>query len=102
MVISTTVSSKEILYAIKPTLASIVHQIRLTLELTPPELMSDVLSNGIVLTGGGALLPGIADYISSELKIKVTVAPKPLESVCIGIGKMLESEGELNKILYKD
>jgi rod shape-determining protein MreB len=55
-----------------------------------------------MLTGGGALLPGIAEYISSELKIKVMIAPKPLESVCIGIGKMLESEGELNKILYKD
>lgn len=102
MVISSTASSKEILYAIKPALASIVHQIKLTLELTPPELMSDVLSNGIVLTGGGALLPGLAEYISSELKIKVMVAPKPLESVCIGIGKMLESEGELNKILYKE
>ena len=102
MVISSTASSKEILYAIKPALASIVHQIKLTLELTPPELMSDVLGNGIVLTGGGALLPGLADYISSELKIKVMVAPKPLESVCIGIGKMLESEGELNKILYRD
>lgn len=102
MVISSVASSKEILYAIKPALASIVHQIRLTLELTPPELTSDVLSNGIVLTGGGALLPGIAEYISSELKMRVTVAPKPLESVCIGIGKMLESEGELNKILYRE
>ena len=102
MAIATTVNSKEILYAIKPVLASIVHQIRLTLELTPPELTSDICNSGIVLTGGGALLPGIADYISSELKIKVAIAPKPLESVCIGIGKMLESEGELNKILYKD
>jgi rod shape-determining protein MreB len=102
MVISSTATSKEILYAIKPALASIVHQIRLTLELTPPELMSDVLSNGIVLTGGGALLPGLAEYIKSELKLNVRVAPKPLESVCIGIGKMLESEGELNRILYRD
>ncbi len=102
MVISSTATSKEILYAIKPALASIVHQIRLTLELTPPELMSDVLSNGIVLTGGGALLPGLAEYIRSELKLNVRVAPKPLESVCIGIGKMLESEGELNRILYRD
>ena len=102
MVISSTASSKEILSAIKPSLNLIVNQIKLTLELTPPELMSDVLSNGIVLTGGGALLPGIADYISSELKIKVSLAPRPLESVCIGIGKMLDSEGELNRILYKD
>jgi rod shape-determining protein MreB len=102
MAIASKATSKEILYAIRPTLASIVHQIRLTLEATPPELTSDVCSSGIMLTGGGALLPGIAEYISSELKIKVMIAPRPLESVCIGIGKMLESEGELNKILYKD
>jgi rod shape-determining protein MreB len=70
--------------------------------MTPPELTSDVCNNGIVLTGGGALIPGIAEYISSELKIKVALAPKPLESVCVGIGKMLDSEGELNKILYKN
>lgn len=102
MAISSTVSSREIHYAIKPALASIVHQIRQTLEATPPELTSDVCNNGIVLSGGGALLPGLSDYVSAELGVKVLLAPKPLESVCIGIGKMLESEGELNKILYKE
>lgn len=102
MAIASTATSKEMLYAIKPTLASIVHQIKLTLEATPPELTSDICNSGIVLTGGGALLPGIAEYISSELKIKVALAEKPLESVCVGIGKMLESEGELNKILYRE
>ncbi len=102
MVIASSATSKEIYYAIKPTLASIVHQIKLTLEATPPELTSDVHSSGIVLTGGGALIPGLAEYISSELKMKVAVAPKPLESVCIGIGKMIESNGELNSILYRD
>jgi rod shape-determining protein MreB len=102
MIIASSAESKEIHYAIKPVLASIVHQIRLTLEATPPELTSDVHAGGIVITGGGALIPGMAEYISSEMKMKVSVAPKPLESVCIGIGKMLESEGELNRILYKD
>lgn len=101
MAIASTVTSKEILFAIKPVLSSIVQQIRLTLEATPPELTSDVCNNGIVLTGGGALLPGIAEYISAELKVKVTVAPKPLECVCMGIGRMIESGGELNKMLYK-
>ncbi len=102
MVIASVATSKEIYYAIRPALLSIVHQIRLTLEATPPELTSDICNNGIILTGGGALLPGIADYISAELGVKVAVAPKPLESVCIGIGKMLESDGELAKILNKD
>ena len=102
MAINATVTSKEICYAIRPALASIVHQIRLTLESTPPELTSDICNNGIVLSGGGALLPEIAEFISAELGVKVMVAPKPLECVCVGIGKMLESEGELNKILFKE
>jgi rod shape-determining protein MreB len=102
MAIATTANSKEIFYAIKPALSSIANQIRLTLEATPPELASDICTCGIVLTGGGALLPGLAEYIRNELRINVVVAPKPLECVCTGVGKMLESEGELNKILYKD
>ena len=102
MIIATQTNSKEIYQAIKPTLASIVNQIKLALEATPPELTSDVCTSGIVLTGGGALIPGIAEYIGAELKMKVSVAPKPLESVCVGIGKMIDSNGELNKILYKD
>ena len=102
MAISSVATSKEIHYAIKPALASIVHQIRLTLESTPPELTSDICNNGIVITGGGALLPGLAEYVQSELRIKTMIAPKPLDSVCIGIGKMIESEGELNKLLYKE
>ena len=102
MAIASTATSKEVLFAIKPVLSSIVQQIRLTLEATPPELTSDVCNNGIILTGGGALLPGIAEYISAELKIKVNVAQRPLESVCTGIEKMIESTGQLNKMLYRN
>lgn len=102
MVIATAATSREIYYAIKPLLQSIVHQVRLTLEDTPPELTSDICNNGIMLTGGGALIPGIAEYISAELGVKVGIAPRPLESVCLGIGKMLDSEGELNKILFRN
>ena len=100
LAISSIATSKEIRHAIAPVVDSIVNQIKLTLEATPPELASDVCNNGIVLTGGSALLPGIAEYISLNLKIKVSIAPKPLESVCIGMGRMLESQGELNKLLY--
>ena len=98
---SATVTSGEILYAIKPTLASIIHQIRLTLERTPPELTSDVCDRGITLTGGGARLAGIDKYAERELGIKIRIAERPLESVCLGIGRMMESEGELGKILRR-
>ena len=96
------ISSEEVREALSEPLSQILETIRSTLEKTPPELLADIVDNGIMLSGGGALLPGLADYIYSELKIKVVVAPKPLESVCIGIGKMLDSEGELNRILYRD
>lgn len=101
LAIETETDSGEISYAIRPTLASVAHQIRLTLEKTPPELTSDVCDNGIVLTGGGARLPGIDRYISHELGIAARVADKPIECVCRGIGVMLESEGELKRILRK-
>lgn len=96
---SVTVTSREIYEAIKQTLATIVHQIRLTLAKTPPELTSDICDKGIVLTGGTARLPGIAEYASHELGIKVRVADKPLECVARGLGIMMESEGELGRIL---
>ena len=96
---SVTVNSREVFEAIRSTLATIVHQIRLTLAKTPPELTSDICDNGIVITGGTARLPGIAEYASYELGIRVRVADKPLESVSLGLGKMIESEGELGKIL---
>lgn len=98
---SVTVSSGEIFYAMRPTLASIIHQIRLTLESTPPELTSDICDRGITFTGGGARLAGIAQYAERELGIRVNVAQKPLESVCLGIGKMMESDGELGRILLR-
>lgn len=101
MIIASSATSREIHYAIKPTLSSIVHQIKATLEEAPPELMSDICSSGIVLTGGSSLIPGLPEYISAELSVKVGVAQRPLESVCTGIGRMLESDGELGKMLYK-
>ncbi len=101
LAMSCEITSKEILYAIMPSLASLIHQIRLTLEITPPELTSDVCDRGIVFTGGGALLPGLADFASRELGIKVHIAKKPTESVCVGISRMIDSNGELAEILRK-
>lgn len=101
LAMSISVGSGEILYAIRPALTSIIRQIRQTLEITPPELTSDVCDSGIVLTGGGSLLPGLAEYATKELGIKVRLSQKPLESVCLGIGRMIDSEGELGKILRR-
>ena len=98
---SVNVTSREFYEAVKPTLSTIVHQIKLTLAKTPPELSSDVCDNGIVLTGGTARLPGIAEFASAELGIRVRVADQPLQSVALGLGRIMESSGELGKILRR-
>ncbi|GEN56000.1 rod shape-determining protein MreB [Halolactibacillus alkaliphilus] len=85
-----TVTSKEIAEALHDTVAAIVEAVKVTLEKTPPELSSDIMERGIVLSGGGALLKGLDDVISDETKMPVFIAESPLDSVAIGTGKALE------------
>ena len=94
-----TVSSEDIRLAISEPLSQIIDAIKSTLEQTPPELSSDIYDYGIKLTGGGALLGGIDLLISEKTGIRVTKAPRPLGSVCAGILRIIESEGELGDLL---
>ena len=73
--------------------------VRQALEQTPPELSADIVERGIVLTGGGALLRGIDKLISERTGIQVKIAQRPLESVCVGILRVIESEGKLGNLL---
>ena len=91
--------SSEIREAITPNLEQIIDTIKRTLEQTPPELSSDIYDQGIVLTGGGALLPGIEKLITERTNLKVRVAKRPLQSVCLGIYRIIESEGKLGSLL---
>ncbi|HQM97076.1 MAG TPA: rod shape-determining protein [Clostridia bacterium] len=89
--VNLTVSSEEISEAMHPVIIEILESIRATLELTPPELAADVMANGIVLSGGGALISGLDRYLSEKTgNIPVRVADKPLECVALGAGKMLD------------
>ncbi|HWO93598.1 MAG TPA: rod shape-determining protein [Dehalococcoidia bacterium] len=83
---ATTITSTEIANALQDNLAVMMHAIRSVLERTPPELASDVIDRGIVLTGGGALLRGIEMLISQETGIPCHIADHPLECVAIGAG----------------
>jgi rod shape-determining protein MreB len=85
-----TVSSPEIAQALQDVLANIVATIRSVLERTPPELGSDIIDRGIVLTGGGALLRNIDRLIAQELGIPCQIAENPLDCVAIGAGIALE------------
>lgn len=84
------VSSEEIREALADTVGSIVDAIRSTLERTPPELSADIIDNGIMLTGGGALLRGLDVLVNRETGMPVHVAENPLDCVAVGTGKCLD------------
>ncbi|MGE3961097.1 MAG: rod shape-determining protein [Dehalococcoidia bacterium] len=85
-----TVRSSEITQAIQDHLVTIVQTARRVLERTPPELASDVIDHGIVLTGGGALLRGIDELILHETGVPVHIAEDPLRCVARGAGMALD------------
>lgn len=92
-----TLTSTEIQEAMKESLLTILDSIKATLEECPAELSGDIVDLGIVLTGGGALLNGIQEWLSNEIIVPVNLAPQPLESVAIGTGKSLKYIDKLNK-----
>ena len=93
------ISSSEILKAIEEPLSIILEGIKSTLEITPPELSSDIMDRGITLTGGGALLTGLDKFLSEELKLPVHVAQNPLNCVVNGIGEVIDHFNEMRDVL---
>lgn len=91
------VTSSEIYEAIHISLEKVLEGIHATLENCPPELSGDIVDQGIVLTGGGAMLNGIKEWLSEELLVPVHIAPHPLESVAIGTGRSLTMISKLQK-----
>ncbi len=84
-------SSGEVTEAIAEPLASIVGVVRAVLEKTPPELSSDVIDRGIVMTGGGSLLRGFDRLLTKETGVPCYVADNPIACVALGAGKALEN-----------
>lgn len=87
-----TITSAEIRGAMLDTIAQIIDAIRTTLEKTPPELSADIIDSGITLTGGTALLRGLAELIAEETGMPVSVAANPLDCVVLGAKKRLEGD----------
>jgi len=92
-----TLHSYEIRDCMKESLLHILEAIRATLEDCPPELSGDIVDRGVILTGGGALLKGMEEWISEEIFVPVHVSSNPLESVAIGTGKALQYIHKLQK-----
>ena len=83
------ITSDETYRALAEPISMLMACIRGVLEKTPPELASDIVETGIVLTGGGALLDGLAALVQEETRIATRVADNPLECVALGTGKAL-------------
>jgi len=76
----------------------IVENIKNTLERTPPELASDIMETGIMLTGGGALLSGLDELIRRETEMPANIAENPLDCVALGTGKAIETLDEHKRV----
>ncbi len=95
------ITSTQIREALSEPISSIIDAVRLSLEQTPPELASDILDRGIVLTGGGALLRGLDKRIRQETNLPVIVADDPLTCVARGTGYVLENMQKFEKVLMR-
>ena len=92
------ITDDEIRAALSDCIATVVNGVRVALERTPPELSADIVDNGIVLTGGGALLKNLDLRIKAETGLPVYLAEDPLSSVVLGTGKMLQEMSLLRQI----
>jgi rod shape-determining protein MreB len=95
-----TLTDHEVRQALDPSVCSIIEAVRVALERTPPELSADIIDQGIVLTGGGALLRNLDRRIKAELGLPVHVAESPLTSVVLGAGKILSDFDLLNRVKW--
>lgn len=93
-----TITSDEIHEALWDPVSAIVAAAKSVLERTPPELSADIIDRGVILTGGGALLDGLDDLLSEELRVPVLIADDPMHCVVKGTGIMLDN---LDKVVKK-
>ena len=91
-------TSAEVKEAMTEPLNSIVDVVRTTLERTPPELASDIVDKGVVLTGGGALLKNIDVLLRNAVNLPITIIDDPLSTVVMGSGKLLDDRDLLREV----
>ncbi len=90
------VTSEDCRQAMEDSVASLLAAVHGVLEKCPPELAADIVDNGIYLTGGGALMDGLAEIMQAETGIETRVAENPLDCVALGTGKALENLDKLH------
>jgi len=93
------INSEQVREAISKSIFAIIYAIKSTLEESPPELIADIIKNGILLAGGGALLKNLDKVVEKATETKVFVADDPMGCVVRGCGIVLESLSELKEVL---
>jgi rod shape-determining protein MreB len=93
------IDSDEVREAITEQIKTIVETVKTALEQTPPELSADIVDNGIVLTGGGALLKNIDKLLREETGLPITITENPLSTVVVGSGKALDEIDTLREVM---
>ncbi len=93
-----TITADEIQTAIAEQIDVIIDAVRVALEVTPPELAADIVDQGIVLTGGGALLKNLDRRLKEETGMPIIVAEDPLSSVVLGSGQALDNLDILREV----
>lgn len=89
------ISDIDIYEALHDNAMEIVEQVKAVLESTPPELVGDILTNGIILTGGGAMLGGLAELVSDRVGAPCRIADAPIECVARGVDRAFSMSNEL-------
>ncbi|ARE81187.1 rod shape-determining protein [Campylobacter helveticus] len=95
-------TSEDVREAMKEYLKEIADALKMVLEMMPPDLASDIVENGVVLTGGGALIRGLDKYLSELVRLPVYVADEPLLAVARGTGKALEEISLLHQLTNEE
>jgi len=95
------VSDEDIRKAMEKSVKQIIDEIKTAVEETPPELLADVMTNGIYLSGGGSLLRGLDTLVAKETKIPTKLVEDPITAVVRGAGLVLENLDELQEVLVE-
>ncbi len=95
------ISKDELREAISEPLRIIANTVRMALEKTPPELISDIVDKGMIMTGGGSLFIGISELLQEEIGIPIFISPEPVYCVIKGIGKVLDDFNFYQRVLVR-
>ncbi|EHN3825020.1 rod shape-determining protein [Campylobacter coli] len=95
-------TSEDVREAMREYLKEIADALKMVLEMMPPDLASDIVENGVVLTGGGALIHGLDKYLSEIVRLPVYIADEPLLAVAKGTGKALEEISLLQQLTNEE